>query len=48
MPAYHDIFQRYLRKFSKADKLLDDTDGLGFADTPAAAPAASLSVVTVP
>ena len=36
MPPTKDIFQRYLRKFSKAGKLLD-ADGLGFADIPIAA-----------
>ena len=36
MPPTKDIFQRYLRKFSKAGKLLD-TDGLGFTDAPAPA-----------
>ena len=38
MPPVKDIFQRYLRKFSKAGKLLE-ADGLGFADAPAAADA---------
>ena len=38
MPPVKDIFQRYLRKFSKAGKLLE-ADGLGFADEPAAADA---------
>ena len=37
MPPTKDIFQRYLRKFSKAGKLID-ADGLGFADIPIAAP----------
>ena len=35
MPPVKDILQRYLRKFSKAGKLLE-ADGLGFADAPAA------------
>ena len=34
MPPTKDIFQRYLRKFSKAGKLLG-AEGLGFLDAPA-------------
>ena len=37
-PPVKEIFQRYLRKFSKAGKLLD-AEGLGLADAPADAPA---------
>ena len=40
MPPTKDIFQRYLRKFSKAGKLLD-ADGLGFADEPTSPPIAA-------
>ena len=40
MPPTKDIFQRYLRKFSKAGKLLD-ADGLGFADGPTSPPIAA-------
>ena len=36
MPSTKDIFQRYLRKFSKNGKLLD-ADGLGLTDAPAPA-----------
>ena len=35
-PPVNDILQRYLRKFSKAGKLLE-AEGLGFADAPAPA-----------
>ena len=36
MPPVKDVWQRYLRKFSKAGKLLD-ADGLGLTDAPAPA-----------
>jgi hypothetical protein len=35
MPPVKDIWQRYLRKFSKQGKLLE-ADGLGMADVPVA------------
>ena len=37
MPPVKDIWQRYLRKFTKQGKLLD-ADGLGLADEPAPSP----------
>ncbi len=43
MPPVKDILQRYLRKFSKAGKLLD-ADGLGFMDASAPAPAPAPAV----
>ena len=36
MPPTKDIYQRYLRKFSKHGKLVDEETSLGFADVPEA------------
>jgi hypothetical protein len=38
MPPVKDVWQRYLRKFTKQGKLLE-ADGIGLGDAPAPAPA---------
>ena len=47
MPPVKDVWQRYLRKFTKNGKLLDE-EGLGLADAPALAPAPASAPAPAP
>ena len=47
IPPVKDVWQRYLRKFTKNGKLLDE-EGLGLADAPALAPAPASAPAPAP